>query len=102
MSSPLRDTQIVQAVVAATPGSKDLITQIVQGLVVHAPTSKDLVTQVVQVLVVGPATIPVLGGIYKIVPGKSSDTLYTGHDPVTTIQVKFPDPSATMLLQGDE
>jgi hypothetical protein len=41
-------------------------------------------------------------GIYKLVPDKTNDTLYTSHDPLDTLESKIPDPSVTHFLEGED
>lgn len=41
-------------------------------------------------------------GIYKMVPGKTNDTIYIQNSPPVTTDVKIPDPFAITALYGDE
>lgn len=41
-------------------------------------------------------------GAYKLVPGKTNDTVYVSFSPDTVENVAIPDPSATTALFGDE
>lgn len=42
-----------------------------------------------------------LGGIYKLVPGKRYDTVFTAFSPLTTEDVKIPDPFIKTALLGE-
>jgi hypothetical protein len=54
-----------------------------------------------QAALAGPAATA-FSGIYKLVPGKLNDTLYTSFSPVTSVDFKFPDPQATFSLIGED
>lgn len=47
--------------------------------------------------------VPVaLSGIYKLVPQRRNDELYTAYDPVTTVEVAIPEPHGVTGFIGDE
>jgi len=48
-----------------------------------------------------PAGDTLLGGIYRLIPARTQDTLYTGFGPVTTQNNKIPDPLFRLALVGD-
>jgi len=48
-----------------------------------------------------PAATTLLGGIYRLIPARTRDTLYTGFGPTTTQDNKIPDPFFRTGMVGD-